>query len=104
MPNLSNFFKTSICLSGKAKTITSNHSNSLNNNMTAQYAIMINFYAGIDNTVVTDNYIIANISIGKNFGVAADFYIFTEIGKSADKNIFTIACRFCNIAWLLYSA
>ena len=53
---------------------------------------MIDFHAGMNEAIITDGYVIADISIRKYFCVPANLYIFADISECADKNIISKFC------------
>ena len=57
----------------------------------------------MNNAVITNSYIIANVRIGINFCVVAQFYIFSQVSKCANKNIFSVRSSFGNITWFLHT-
>src|SRR5688572_4085775 len=97
------FFKTAIRLRSKTKTITSYYSPCMYNNIAPDQTIMINFYTGMNDRIISNFYIIAKINIGINFCIVTNLYIIAEISKRTDKNIFTIRSRSRNVYRFLYT-
>src|SRR4051812_3308132 len=102
--DLRHFFKTTICLWCKAKSITADHCACMDRDMTADLAIMIDLYTRMNNAITANSHIVSNECIGKYLAVIANLHILTDIGKSADKYIVAMAGCFGDIRRFLYTA
>ena len=75
----------------------------MNDNLTSNFAIVVNFYSGMNDAVVTNGYIIPDIGIRIYFSIVTQGYVFSDIGKGPNKDIFSVNGSFGNITWFLYT-
>jgi hypothetical protein len=101
--DLRDLFQGSICLRSKTKSIAADNGTGMNRNIITQLAVMIDLYPRVDDAVVADDNIIADICIGIDLGIVSQFYMFTDISKGADKNLFAIGSGLGYITGFLYA-
>src|SRR5437868_3348165 len=97
IPDLRNFFKAAVSLRSESKPITADNSSRMNGNMAPNFTIMVDLYPGMNKTIITDQYIVTNISMRIDLGIVPHFYIFAQVCKSADKNVLSVSGRLRDI-------
>ena len=65
----------------------------MDRNIFTYFTIMMNFYAGVNDALVADGYIITQKNLWVDFNILADFYFFADVSECAYKYIFTQNCR-----------
>src|SRR5688500_15684778 len=69
--DLRHLFETAVFLRSKTKSITAYHGACMNGHIPADDTIVVDLYTGMQNGIIAQLYIIADIGIGKYFHVVA---------------------------------